>query len=241
VHYTGSLRPALREAGLRPVEELAGPRDVVAHTFGIVNYTALFLQDPTLANTAAHALTALGSVELAAYASGPRTVEVLARDGRARVQWQDSEGGTRYAYVDRGGDVLQLAEAAARLADDGSIDADGYGHEDDWLRRTTFATYPDPLRRLADALTGDRVRSRATVLVSLGPGWSWGWRSAFAGGLVRGGRLKGTHGGLDRESSLGFLLVDATCAEPPPVVRAADALVPFAAAVRADRARRLAG
>jgi hypothetical protein len=241
VHYTGSLRPMLRDAGLRPVEQLVGPLDVVAHTFGIVNYTALFLKEPTLACVAAKALAPLAAVELAAWASGPGTVEVVSGQGRARVAWRSGDGGTCYTCVDDGTDVLHLSGALERLAADDKLDADGFAHEDAWLDATARSDYPDPLRRLALALTGDRVRSRATVLVSLGAGWSWGWRSAFAGGLVRGGRLKGTHGGLDRESSLGFLLVDGTCDEPPAVVRADKALAPFADDVLRDRGCRRAG
>ena len=241
VHYTGSLRPVMRDAGLRPVEQLVGPLDVVVHTFGIVNYTALFLKDPTLACVAAKALTPLAAVELVAWASGPDTVEVASGDGRARVRWRSADEGRYYSYLDDGADVLHLARAAERLASERLLDADGYAHEDHWLGASAHGDYPDPLRRLALALTGDRVRSRATVLVSFGPGWSWGWRSAFAGGLVRGGRLKGTHGGLDRESSLGFLLVDGRYDEPPAVVRADQALAPFAAAVLGDRGRREAG
>ena len=91
------------------------------------------------------------------------------------------------------------------------------------------------MRRLALAFTGGRVGRPASVLLSLGPGWSWGWRSAYAGGLVRAGHLKGTHGGLDRGATLGFLIVNDPGARPPPVVRAEDALAPFADAVHAAR------
>ena len=235
VHYTGSLKPALRAAGLHVVDRLAGPADVVAPTFGIVNYAALFLQDADRAEVAAVAMTSHEAVELAAYSPAPDVVDVVARSGRACVRRRSTSDGMRYAYEDVSGDVLRLADPARRLAAAGLRDADGFVHEDDWLRATAFEAYPDPLRRLADALTGDRVRSRATVLVSLGPGWSWGWRSAFAGGLARGGRLKGTHGGLDREGSLGFLLVDDPALAPSGAVRADAALAPFAGAVRAGR------
>ena len=235
VHFTGSLKPLLRAAGLRVVDQLAGPDDVVAPTFGIVNYSAVFLQDADRAEAAARALTAHEAVDLAAYSAEPGVVEVVARSGRGRVRWRGTDAGVRYAYEDASGDVLLLAAARRRLAATGLLDHGGYAHEDDWLRETAFEAYPDPLRRLADALTGDRIRNRASVLVSLGPCWSWGWRSAFAGGLVRGGRLKGTHGGLDRASTLGFLLVNDPVVAPPPVVRADTALAPFADAVRADR------
>ena len=235
VHYTGSFKPLLRDAGLRVVDHLDGPTDVVAPTFGIVNYSALHLQDERLAGQAAAAVVAHEAVDLAAYSPEPGLVEVVSRSGRARVRWRDSAAATRYQYDGAEGDVLQVGEAMGSLAADGLLDDDGYAHEDDWLRATAFGAYPDPLRRLARALRGDRIASRATVLMSLGPGWSWGLRSAFAGGLIRGGRLRGTHGGLDRESSLGFLVVSDPGIALPSAVRADEALAPFAAAVLADR------
>ncbi len=235
VHYTGDLRRPLRDVGLRAVKRLAGPDDVVALTFGIVNYSALYLQDPRRAEAAAEAMASYQGVELAAYAPEPALVEVRGPLGRARVRWRGTTSGIRYSYEDLGGDVLRLADAARRLASSGLLDAEGYGHEEDWLRETAFAAYPDPLRRLADALTGRRIRSRASVLLSLSPCWSWGWRSAFVGGLVRGGRLKGTHGGLDREGTLGFLVTSDPASDPPAAVRADHALAPFADVVRADR------
>ena len=237
VHYTGNLKPLLREAGLRVVDRLDGPDDVVAPTFGIVNYGALFLQSRDHAERAATAMTRHAAVELAAYSPGPQAVEVVARTGRARIRWRGDAGGARYCYQDLSGDVLRLDDVTGRLAAAGLLDPDGCAHEDDWLRETAFTQYPDPLRRLARALTGDRIASRATVLLSLGPAWSWGWRSAFAGGLVRGGRLKGTHGGLDRESTLAFLLISDPGLPTPAVVRADTALAPFAADVRADHRR----
>ncbi len=51
---------------------------------------------------------------------------------------------------------------------------------------------------------------------------------------MRGGRLDGTHGGLDRESSLGFLLVDDPTFAMWPAVRADSALSHFAHDVAAS-------
>jgi len=235
VHYTGNLRPLLRDAGLTVVERLSGPDDVVAPTFGIVNYVALFLYDRARAATAAETLSGHEAVDLAAFSPSPQLVEVVGRAGRARVRWQDSAAGRCFAYDDLSGDVLRLGAVTRRLETSGLVNDDGYADEADWFRETAFADYPDPLRRLADALTGDLVRSRASVLVSLGPGWSWGWRSAFAGGLVRGGRLKGTHGGLDRESTLGFRLVNDPSVPAPWALPARTALAPFAEAVLRSR------
>jgi len=235
VHRTGSFRPLLRAAGLRVVDRLEAPRDVVAPTFGIVNYSALFLKDATRAEAAAQVMATHGAVDLAAFSPSPGLVEVVGRSGRARVRWYGPAGHVRYACEDLAGDALGLSSARRGLAAAGLLDRDGFAREDDWLAETAFGRYPDPLRRLALAFTGGRVGSRASVLLSLGPGWSWGWRSAYAGGLVRAGHLKGTHGGLDRGSTLGFLTVNDPGLRPPPVVRAEDALAPFASAVHAAR------
>lgn len=235
VHYTGSLAPLLRGAGLRLTGRLEGPADVVAPTFGIVNYAALYLASPAQAEAAATAVTAHPGVELAAFATEPDVVTVLGRGGRAFVEWRPDGHGRRFRYVERGGDVLGLGQARVRLASAGRLDADGYARQDDWLRETAFGAYPDPLRRLADALTGDRVASRATVLLSLAPSYSWGLRSAFAGAFVRGGRLTGTHGGLDRESTLGFVMDSEPDGPTPAAVPAEHALASFAPAVRAER------
>lgn len=234
VHYTGDLRRVLRSAGLRPVEHLERPGDVVAPTFGIVNYAALFLAAPGDAAVAAEALAGHESVELAAYAAGPDTVTVVGGGGLATLLRHAGDHEPRYAYHPEQGDVLELDSVVQRLTARGGLDEDGFATGVDWLQESEFARYPDPVRRLLDALTGDRVDSRAHVLASLGPGWSWGWRSAFAGGLVRGGRLKGTHGGLDRESSLGFLLdSDPLTGGGVGSVAAADALEPYAGLVAA--------
>ncbi len=95
--------------------------------------------------------------------------------------------------------------------------------------RPRSSTTPTRSRRLGLALTGDRIQSRADVLFSLGPSWAGGWHSAVVGAWVRGGRLAGTHGGLDRESSLGFLLVNDREFAVPPAVRSDAALARFAA------------
>jgi hypothetical protein len=237
VHYTGSFRPLLRAAGLRVVDHLEAPQDVVAPTFGIVNYSALFLKDIARAEAAALVMATHQAVDLAAFSPRPGLVEVLGRSGRARVVWHGRAGHVRYACENLAGDPLGVSQARHRLAAAGRLDQNGYAHEDDWLTETAFERYPDPLRRLALAFTSGRVGSRASVLLSLGPGWSWGWRSAYVGGLVRGGHLKGTHGGLDRESTLGFLTMNDPGEQPPPVVRAEEALAPFADAVHAAVSR----
>lgn len=240
VHYTGDIRPRLREAGLRVVDHLGGARDVVAPTFGIVNYLALFLADPERALDAASALVDHPAVELAAWRSAPDQVEVMASTGRARLRWTDHADERKIAYeYDElpNADILDLGPAAKFLRADGRMGADGFAGADDWLAASQQSKFPDGPARLVDALAGERVRSRATVLVSLGPGWSWGWRSAYLGTFVRSGRLKGTHGGLDRESSLAFLTVSDPAADQRArgLIRADAALACFVPFIGAHR------
>jgi len=171
-------------------------------------------------------------VEVAAYSPAPDVVEVVSRRGRGRVRWEDGpDGATRSGYEDDDGDPLRLAAAMERLTAAGRLDGDGFAADDDWMVETAFEHFPDPLHRLRQAMTGDRIRNRASVLYSLGPSWAGGWHSAVVGSWIRGGRLKGTHGGLDGESSLGFLLVADPTFTMAPVVRADAALARFAAMV----------
>jgi hypothetical protein len=228
IHHVEGLDHLLREAGLHVVAQLRTPDDVVAPKFGLVNYGALFLQDADRAGAAAAAVARHEAVDVAAFSPAPDTVEVISRAGTARVHWRGTPGATQYRYEDWGGDPLRLASAQRRLEDDGAVDGAGYAADDDWLRVSASGYFPDALRRLREALTGDRVRSRADVLFSFGPTWAGGWHSAVVGAWVRGGRLAGTHGGLDRESSLGFFLVDDAAFALPSYVRADSALAHFA-------------
>lgn len=231
IRHAGGFERLLRDAGLRVVDRLERPGDVVAPRSGLVNYGALFLRDADRAETAAVAIARHHAVELAAFSPAPNLVTVVSRRGRGHVRWRGPTGGESYAYEDLDGDPLRLAEARGRLDVAGLLDVAGFASDDDWLRETAFEYYPDPLRRLAQALTGDRIQSRASVLFSLGPCWSWGLYSAVLGAWVRGGRLEGTHGGLDRESSLGFFLVNDPALAMPLAVRADAALAPLAEAV----------
>jgi len=212
---------------------------VAAPTFGIVNYLALFLADPDRAPQAAGALVDHPAVDLVAWRSAADEIEVAHGSGRARLHWSVDGGQRMIGYQPDGTDVLDQSDAVERLRSTGCMDERGLARDEEWLAASAHTRYPDGPARIIDALTGERIRSRATVLASLGPGWSWGWRSAYLGTLVRSGRLKGTHGGLDRESSLAFLTVsdastdsDCVAGDHRRLVRADEALADFAPMIR---------
>ena len=237
VHHATGFDDLLRDEGFRVVERLERPEDVVAPAFGLVNFGALFLRDADRAGAAALAVAGHDAVEMAAYSSEPGVIDVVSPVGRSRITWRGPPGAERYAYQDQGGDSLRLTEAYNRLVAGGLVDTDGYVSEDDWLRESAFEDFPDPLRRLATALTGNRVKSRADVLFSLGPSWALGLRSAVVGSWVRHGSLKGTHGGLDRDSTLAFYAVSDPAFSLPPVAPSREALAPFADAVATGTVR----
>ena len=223
------LRKALRGAGLRVVEHLEAPGDVVAPTFGLVSYGALF----TFAENAAVAGEALArnrAVDLAAWLSGPDEMIVLSSAGRAVVRWRQDMGraGWSISYDAAEGDPLGFRPLLEQIASRGQLSDDGFAQEDDWFRATTASGYPDALRRLIHSLTGTWVENYATVIFSLEDGFAWGWTAGHVSSRLSGGRLEGTHGGLDAVSSLGFFLTDDPALQPSFAVRSDQALAPLA-------------
>jgi len=217
VRMATGIRRRLRKAGLNVVPHLDGPDDVVAPTFGLVSYGALFLQ-PDRAETAARAVVDHQSVEIAAWLSGESGITVIAADGEARIDIRTGPDERHFRYEALSGDPLRLA---------GLFNNSRFASESDWFRVSALSDFPDAPRRLADALTGPYVRNRATVIFSLKPGYAWGWKSAHVGSKLNGGRLEGTHGGLDRLSSLAFFLTDDPRLQPPAAISINDALAAF--------------
>jgi len=222
------IRRRLRKAGLRLRKRLQGPDDVIAATFGLVAYGGLFVA-PARAELAARAVARHEQVDLAAWVSGEREVTVVSGSGEARILWRDAVSGRRFAYLpEESADPLRLRTALDRMRSDERLDAEGFASADDWLAATVNSDYPDPLHRLVDGLDAPYVRSRASVLFSVTPGYAWGWNSAHAGSWFKGGRLEGTHGGLDRDSSLAFFLTDDPEIAPHGPLSADRALAMFA-------------
>lgn len=226
VRHTKGIHKTLRRAGFRITSHLKHSNDVVAPTFGVVNFGLLYL-DPGLAERAAWAVVAHEGVEVAAWVSAPQQLTVLSPDGEARVEWRDEEGGRRFSYEAVSGDPLLLVGVRDRLEEQGILGDDGFAGERDWFEATAIHEFPDAPRRLVDALTGTYVGNPATVIYSLDPGYAMGIWSARVGVRLMGGHLEGTHGGLDGDSSLGFYLTNVPGPPPDPAVPAGRALLPL--------------
>lgn len=216
------FRRHLRDAGFRLTQRLERPGDVVAPTFGLVSSGLLFAADDSATDlamvTASHP-----DVELAAYRAEAGVVRVVG-DGRAEIRWAGEGDGLLLGYSSDEGDPLELSGARARLDAEGVLDGEGLASPQEWLRADSEGRFPGVLKRLVDAFEGTFVENTATVVFTTVPGRAWGRRWGYIGARLRGGLLEGTHGGLDLESSFGFLLTNDPQLAPGGIQAAEDAL-----------------
>ena len=204
IQAAGGVSRALKQAGLEPAGKLERPDDVVLVSYGVCGYGALFLAHDR-AEVASRAMLGLEGVEIAAWITGEGEMRVLGRgDSDALVRFHGKAPVRSLSYEPRTGDPLHLEEARTRLLEAGRLDGAGFGAEADWFEASAAGDYPDAMTRLVDGLEGRFVQNTATVLFSYGPGYALGIRTARTGAWLLGGKLEGTHGGLDRVSSWGI-------------------------------------
>jgi hypothetical protein len=217
------LRRRLRQSGFDLGSHLRDANDAVAPTFGLCNYGALYVSTEQ-AHKAAETVAAHPHVEMAAFVSSEERVTVVAGADSALLGWHRGGEGERFSYEPATGDPLALSAVVSRLKTDGALDEDGFASAEDWLVASADADYPDAPKRIIDSLTGAQVRHSASVIFSIEPGYAWGRRAGYIGASLKGGRLEGTHGGLDAGSSKGFFLVNDPAIDPGRAVSATDAL-----------------
>jgi hypothetical protein len=202
----GGIKRQLRQAGLRVTQRLNRPTDVVAPMFGVISYGVLHL-DPRYAERAASAVVKHPMVDLAAWRSDAAELQVIAEEGEATIVWREAAGRRRFNYRAERGDPLKLSAALAQLKTGDLLDEEGFAAQEDWFTHSALGEFPDAIGRLVDALTGTHVLNAATVIYSVAPGHAVGSQMGRLGAWLKGGQ-EGTHGGLDRASTLGFFLTD---------------------------------
>ncbi|TNF72865.1 MAG: hypothetical protein EP299_09130 [Acidobacteria bacterium] len=217
------LRETLLRAGLDPAKKIKEANDVITPTYGVVSYGALYLH-PQNAELAARAMAGHESVNLAAWVSGEGEVRMVSREGEAVVRWREGAAGRELAYDAVEGDPLRMSTVVDNMTSAGVADRHGFATEEDWFENSVWADFPDGPRRVVDSLTGKYVGNSATVMLSLEPDSAWGLGTARFGAYVLGGHLEGTHGGLDRTSTLGFYMANDTQVRPRVAIRAEDVL-----------------
>jgi hypothetical protein len=227
VYFRRGIQQRLEEAGLRVRDKLERDDDIVAPTYGVVSFGVLFTR-PSNAETAARAVVRQEGVDLAAWLVDDGSLRVVGADGTALVRWRGEARSREIAYEQEGGDPLCLGDVTERLRAAGSLDPSGFVPERVWFESTVHGPYPDGPRRLVESLDGTWVRNAATVILSFEPGYAWGRPTVRFGAYLGGGHQEGTHGGLDRGSSLGFIATndgERAPAGPLPADRALTAWV----------------
>ena len=85
--------------------------------------------------------------------------------------------------------------------------------------------FPDALYRMADAF--ELVTNPASIVCSTGIDFMYGAGSTAALASMGKGKLRWTHGALNWDATVGFLLSDAAGWKAPDAVRYDQALLPF--------------
>jgi hypothetical protein len=106
----------------------------------------------------------------------------------------------RYRYIMLDGDPLGLASVFNSLHAAGKLDADGFAADADLFAAAPLGDFPDAAARIRGWAT-NHVQNRADILVSLRRGYYHG--RPWFGQVVQ---LTGTHGSLEKTSSLGFAM-----------------------------------
>ncbi len=226
VSSAGDLRETLGEAGFTIRKRLESPEDLVIPAYGAVSYSALYL-DAERAAEVGRAAVENPAVDLAAWIGQPGEMRVISRGEEAVVRWRELSDSAGFSYDSVTGDPLRLDRARTDLVAAGLVGSNGFAEAEQWRRVTLDHRYPDPLRRLVEALQGTWVENPATVILSLHDDRAWGSKKAWVGSFLMGAGLKGTHGALDAESTMGFLIANEPLPDAPSAVPASQTLSPW--------------
>ncbi len=195
-----SVANCLKSKGWRLGSKLAGDRDVVLISFGLVTYISIDAKHPDL--LAADVVGCPG-VDLVSYTDGDAVVIMSADGGKAKIR----RAADRYSYETISGDPLKLKPILATL----KADDKGYYGADDMFAATADHEYPAPLERLWRGHFA-LVDHPTSVLVSLKDNYYAG-STTFSGAV----KVASTHGSLNRKNSTTFVM--STAAPLPPLMR----------------------
>jgi hypothetical protein len=190
----------LASRGWRIRQLLAGSRDVVIPSYGLVGFAAIYCQPESIERLAEDLRGVEGADFIVSHepAQGSATIRAAASNSTALLEW--SPDGRHYRYAAHGNDPLGLAAVFDDLRGQRKLDVDGFAKDEDLFAATSSSLYPDSAARIR-AWATNHVRNRADILVSFRPGYHHG--SGILSQIVT---LVGTHGGLEKSASLGFAM-----------------------------------
>ncbi|HVR29075.1 MAG TPA: hypothetical protein VMS86_06015 [Thermoanaerobaculia bacterium] len=206
----------LREAGFRRRERIDSGTDVVMVPFGLVSSVVAYTA-PGREQEAAAAIARAEGIDLCV-TRAPEGFHLESVRGRALIHRFPSDP-PRWRYEWSGADPLGLgADLHLRLSNGGRVtDAAMFA-------ATAEHVYPDPFHRIASSFD---VENPASVVCSVASGYMFGAKLTSFASRVSVGRLEWTHGALEREATLGFLMSDVPSWRAIGPVRFDHALEPF--------------
>ncbi len=209
----GDVRKAMRKAGFDRSNQITEESDAVIIALGLLTNVVVYT-DIGKEMHAAETLAAVEGIDLCVVreAHGWR---VLSTDGEARfasrrgspLQWKyEPVRGDPLGYL-----PITKALQAIEQSPDGWISDTGL-FEATWSHR-----FPDALYRLAQSF--DLVVNDASVHCSVAVGYMFGPRTTEYLAIPTVGKMKWTHGALERDTTLGFLMSDLPEWTEPEAVR----------------------
>jgi hypothetical protein len=145
----------------------------------------------------------------------------------AELEW--SAGVDCYRYTAREGDPVNLADVFGRLRAAGKLDRNDFASAADLFAATSSAHFPDAAGRIRGWAIGDGVRNPSNIIMSFRPGYFYG-----AGSFEYLVTIAGTHGGLERSSTLGFAMATFPL---PESIRVADVIPTYLLESSSERKR----
>jgi hypothetical protein len=208
---------ALRRSGFRTRGRIETPDDVVIVPFGLVSSFVAYAAPGREADAAAVMARAEG-VDLCV-TRAPEGFRVEAARGRALIHMMPTDP-PRWRYEWAGEDPLWLSADLHRKLSNG-----GWVGDAALFAATTDHLYPDPFHRIAASFEG--VENPASVVCSMARGYMFGSRITSFGSRISVGRLEWTHGALEHDATMGFLMSDVPSWQAIGPVRFDHALAPF--------------
>lgn len=220
INVSKSTKKALKAAGFRVKKKLRQPGTVVMTPFGLVSNFEAYTAAENIENVA-RILAGVEGVDLCTYEKSEDQWGVVGPAGTGRVERRRSDKGLEWKYVVEGEDPLDYSAVVQDL----SRGEDYWLGDDELFEATKGHAYPDAFYRVTGAF--DLVTNPGSVVCSTGIEYMYGAGSTAAMASLGKGKLRWTHGALNRAATMGFLMSDAHSWHAPEVVRYDRALLPF--------------
>lgn len=217
------VRRAIRRAGFRFRQTQKKPEDVVMIPYGLLSSFVIY-GHPEKSKELAQAVVQVSGIDLCV-TNGEASWVVYNVRGRARIDRRYRNGHYEWRYLAQDADPLSYLSVIKRLQRLAPSAKANWFTDALWLQESRHHHHPDALYRISRAFS--LVKNPASVVCSVAPGHMFGALTTEYVARMTIGRLRWTHGALDRQSSLGFVLHDLPNGPSGDVVRFNQALKPL--------------